>query len=418
MSVDGEGKPLEPGEPDDGSHTRGLLRRRDFAIYWWSGIISSPGNWVHNVSASVLMLTLTGSPLMVGVVNFAIFIPTLLFSLPAGSLGDRVEKRRLVASAQSAAALVAGSLAVLSATGRLTPALLVAVCFLLGTANALGKPALVAMIPLLVPRPAIARATALNVMQFQFGQIAGPGLASVILLLATPTWAFAINAFSCLGPIIAMRLIRLHEPREVAGDPKGAPSSTGAIADGLRFIRRNPAMPAILVTVVLSNGAVEALRTLAPTIADSFHRPEAAGVVIMGYSVGALLGLISFSQIEKVLPKRWMLVTAFTLQAIGVCCVALAPNLALTVLGSAPIGIGFSLSTPLLSAALQVLSPDAYRSRVMSVFSMAHLGLRPVFALAAGALATVLSVPWALAGFAALAAGAGVFARRRRVAEV
>jgi hypothetical protein len=59
----------------------------------------------------------------------------------------------------------------------------------------------------------VARATALNVVQFQFGQIAGPGIASVILLAATPTWAFAFNAVSCLGPIVAMLLIRLERRR-------------------------------------------------------------------------------------------------------------------------------------------------------------------------------------------------------------
>lgn len=421
--------------------TKGLLRRRDFAIYWWSGIVSSPGNWVHNVSASVLMLTMTGSPFLVGVVNFAIFIPTLLFSLPAGSLGDRFDRRAVVAIAQAATAAVAAGLAVLSATGHLTPTLLVVFCFLIGTGNAMGKPALVSMIPLIVPKGAVARATALNVMQFQFGQIVGPGLASVVLVLATPTWAFAMNAVSCLAPIIAMRLIRLEratpaalteQPAPVAAaeqpaddrrrsrhrQPGASARSESAVVAGLRFVRRHPLMPGILLAVVLNNGAVEALRTLAPTIADGLGNPEAAGVVIMGYSVGALVGLVSFSQIEKFLPQRWMLVTAFGLQAVGVCAVALAPNLPLTVLGAAPIGLGFSLTTPMLSAALQVLSPDDYRSRVMSVFSMAHLGMRPVFSLAAGALATLLSASWALAVFAVVAAGAGVFTRRRRVAEV
>jgi MFS family permease len=112
-----------------------------------------------------------------------------------------------------------------------------------------------------------------------------------------------------------------------------------------------------------------------------------------------------------------MLVTAFGLQALGVTCVAFAPTLPLTVLAAAPIGIGFSLSTPFLSASLQHLSPDEFRSRVMSAFSMAHLGLRPLFALLAGALATLLDARWALGAFAGLAVLAAVFAWRRRVAR-
>jgi MFS family permease len=389
-----------------------LLRRRDFALYWWAGMISGPGTWLHNVTASVLVLQMTGSPFMVGLVNFATFIPTLLFSLPAGSLGDRFDKRRVVTWSQVVALLVAVGLAVLSGLGLLTPALLIGVCFLLGTAAAVAKPAMAALLPALVPRSAVARATAVNVTQFQFGQIAGPALASLILIVASPTWAFGVNAATFIAPIVVMQLIR---PREEARSAEKAGGSS--VLEGLRFIRRSPVMPAILLAVVLCNAAVEALRTLAPTIAEHLQDPEVAGIVIMGYSVGAMLGLVSYGRIEDHLPRRWMLVTAFGLQALGVACVAVAPNLPLTVVAAAPIGIGFSMIVPLLSASLQDLSPDEFRSRVMATFSMAHLGFRPLFALAAGALATWLGVHWALAAFAVIALLAAGFVRYRRVAE-
>jgi MFS family permease len=405
--VDTASRPAVPG-------AWALLRRRDFALYWWAGIVSGPGTWLHNVTASVLMLQMTGSPFMVGLVNFATFIPTLLFSLPAGSLGDRFDKRRVVTWSQAAALLVAVGLTVLSALGLVTPWPLIGVCFLLGTAAAMAKPAMTALLPALVPRAAVARATAVNVTQFQFGQIAGPALASLILIVGSPTWAFGINAATFLGPIVAMQLIR---PREEGAGARGKKVGGSSVVEGLRFIRRSAAMPAILLAVVLGNGAVEALRTLAPTIADDLQGPEAAGIVIMGYSLGALLGLVFFGRIEDALPRRWLLVIAFGLQALGVACVALAPTLPLTVVAAAPIGIGFSIIIPMLSAALQNLSPDDFRSRVMSVFSMAHLGLRPLFALAAGALASVLGVQWVLAAFAAVAVGAAVFVWLRRVGQ-
>lgn len=395
---------------DDAS--RGPLKRRDFAIYWWAGIISSPGNWASNVCASVLMLSLTGSPFMVGVVNFAIFIPNLLFSLPAGALGDRVERRRMVVVTQSVALVAALVMAVLSGTGSLTPWVLVATCFVLGTANAFTKPPMLALIALLVPRAQVARATALNVVQFQFGQIAGPGIASVILLAATPTWAFAFNAVSCLGPIVAMLLIRLDS---TAGRGEVGKKGGGGIVEGLRFVARTPLMPAILLAVVLTNAAVEALRTLAPTLAHELDLADAAGVIIMGNSIGAMLGLVTFGLIEKVLPRRWMLPTAFALQAVGAAVVAVGGSLPVLALGALPIGIGFSLSIPLLSASLQMLSPDDFRSRVMAVFSMAHLGLRPLFALVAGALATAFGGAWSLAAFGVIAIMVAVVIRRLRV---
>jgi hypothetical protein len=100
-----------------------------------------------------------------------------------------------------------------------------------------------------------------------------------------------------------------------------------------------------------------------------------------------------------------------------VACVTAAPGLAAAVIAAAPIGIGFSLSTPLLSASLQALTPDDLLSRVMSAYSMAHLGVRPAFALAAGGLATVLDPRLALASFALLAASVAIVVHGRRVAD-
>lgn len=409
-----KGSPPADGEGGAGSALQ-LLRNRRFAAYWLGGLVSGPGTWLHNVTSSVLVLEMTGSPFMVGVVNFATFIPLLLFSLPAGALGDRVDRRLVVAVSCAVAGLAAASLAWVTAADFLGPGLLIVFCFLIGTAQAVNKPAHGALLPTLVSRVDLPRATALNVLQFQFGQVAGPGLASALLLVGTPALAFAFNAVSFLGPILSMAFLRssgVSRPA-VGGRPTGR--SRGSVREGVRAILASPVMPAMVVAVVLTNGAVEALRTLAPTIAAGRGVPEAAGVIIMGYSVGALVGLVAFGGTERRLPPGWMLPTAFALQLAGLLAAAAAPSLAVTVVAAAPIGVGFALSTPLLSAGLQALAPDDHRSRVMAVFSMAHLGMRPFFALAAGALATVAGTTVALLAFAGLALGAAVYVRRRGV---
>ncbi|MBC7307416.1 MAG: MFS transporter, partial [Dietzia sp.] len=317
------------GDGDAGGVRRSPLQRRDFALYWWGGMVSGPGTWLNNVTASVFMYTMTGSPFLVGVVNFAIFLPTLVFSLPAGAIGDRLDRRAVVVGSYTVSAGLAAALAVLAAQSRLGPALLVVMCFLLGSAMAFAKPSLAALLPALVPREDLARATALNVMQFQFGQVAGPGLASVILLAGTPALAFGLNALSFLGPIAAMLLIRLGP---APGGRRGRPARLGrggGVRAGLRYVRGDRLMPAVLLTVVLGNAAVETLRTLAPTIAEELRQPEVAGVVIMGYSVGALLGLLAFGRLEMAAPASRLLALAFMLQAIGLVGVALAPGLLL-----------------------------------------------------------------------------------------
>lgn len=392
---------------------REMLRRRDFAIYWWSGFVSSPGNWVHNVTASVVMFTLTESPLMVGLLNFAIFIPNLLISLPAGVLGDRFDRRWVVGLSNALGAAAATALTVLSVGGGLSPIALLALCFVIGCANPLAKPALSAMIPALVPRGSIGRATALYIVQFQFGQTAGPGLAAVLLLTASPSWAFGLNAMSYLAPIVAMFIIRFPEALTSDSGPSGP--RKGSIREGLRYIFRDRTMLFILIAVMLTNGAVEALRTLSPSLAAEQGSPEAAGFIVMGYSIGGLLGLVVFGLAERFISPRWLLPLAFALQALGLAMVAVAPTLALMLAAAIPIGIGFSLSIPRLSAGLQMRASDSYRSRVMAAFTMAHLGLRPFFALIAGALA-MLSIDGTIFVFFLLALAAAIFVGRRTIA--
>src|SRR5690606_8417806 len=101
---------------------------------------------------------------------------------------------------QASGGVFATVLTVLAATDRLEPWMLVGLCFGIGCSLAMGKPALISMLASLVRKREVARATALNVMQFQFGQIAGPGLATLVLLVATPAWAFGINAASFVPP--------------------------------------------------------------------------------------------------------------------------------------------------------------------------------------------------------------------------
>jgi MFS family permease len=376
-------------------------------------MISSPGTWVHNVTASVLILTMTGSPFMVGLVNFATFIPTLILGPLAGALGDRFNRRLVVGICLSVASLLAATLTVLTAAGWIAPWSLVTMCLLIGAMTALCQPSQVAILPALVRRDEISRATALNVMQFQFGQIAGPALATLVLLVANPAWAFGINAVSFLGPVAAMALIRPAAPTD--GNRTGA--GNGRFSEGLRLVWRSATLPAVLGSVILVNASTEALRTLAPTIAHNLGDATLAGLIILGSSSGAVLGLVLFGRFEARLSPSVLLALGFGLQAVGGVSLVLAPNLWLTVLAAVPIGLGFSFSVPLLSAFLQRSTPDAMRSRIMSTYTMAHLGFRPVFALVAGGLASVVGAPLVAVCFAVLAAVSAGLARRNRIAE-
>jgi MFS family permease len=375
-------------------------------------VISNTGTWVQNVTASILIFSLTGSAFLVGVLNFATFAPILLFSVPAGMLADRVDRRFVVVVTSAISALAAAALAVVTLQGRVTATLLVAVAAVLGTAYAFAKPATSSLLPALVPRDEVPRATVVNTMQFTVGQVAGSALASLLLATAGPGWAFGVNAVTFLAPIGAMLLIHLP--------PSGSPRSKGrrGALQGFRFLRSAPGLLAVLLVVVLNNSATEMLRTLAPSIATRLlERGEsAAALIVTSYSMGAAAGLLLFGTFLRVLSPPRAIAVASVLQVVGVLGVALSPSYPLTLAAAVPIGIGFSIAIPVLNAALQNGSPDEFRGRVMAAFAMAHLGVRPLFALLSGALAALAGARVAVLAFAAFAVLALVIGTRTSIA--
>ena len=399
--------PSQGSGPSAAADRPALWRRRTFAIYWTGGLISNIGTWLQNVTASVVVLEITGSPLMVGVLNFATFAPIFALSMFGGMLSDRYDRRTVVLCTQGISLVLSAALTVLQMTGTLGAVGLIALSALLGCSYALAKPALSALLPALVDPDEIAHATAVNTLQFNFGQVGGSALSALLLAVTNPSFAFALNTLSFLGPIASMMALR----SVVLPDRKGRSSLRGSGRAGLRFVLGSRPMVAMLVAIPLSNAAVEGLRTLAPDLVARLPglTSAAAGALVTSYSLGATAGLLCFGVVARRFAPGRILLVAFALQAAGLLAVPLGLALWPAIVGAVPIGIGFALNIPVLSAGLQVLSSDDFRGRVMSMFSMVHLGLRPIFSLLAGALASWWDPRWALMSFVAFPVLALVF---------
>jgi MFS family permease len=376
-----------------------LLLRPRFRAYWAGGLVSNVGTWLQNVTASVLVLDLTHRPLMVGVLNFATFAPIFALSMVGGMLSDRFDRRLVVVVSQSVSLVAAALVTGLTMAGRMNAMTLICLATVLGCSYAIAKPALAALLPALVDEDEIAHATAVNTLQFNIGQVAGSALSAIVLSFGSYSLAFALNTLSFAGPLLAMIALR-GVPLPTSG--RGV-ALRGSGAAGLRLVLRSPDMLAVLVAVALSNASVEALRTSAPELVGRLpgHGSGSAGVLVMGYAAGATIGLLFFGRLGRRFSGMRLIAAAFVLQAVGVVATAAAGSLVVAAAFAVPIGLGFSLNIPVLSGYLQHVSPEAFRGRVMSMFSMVHLGLRPLFSLTAGALASVMSVRYALASFVA-----------------
>jgi MFS family permease len=373
----------------------GVFGIRDFSLYWAGGLLSNVGTWLQNIAASAFIYLLTGSPLMVGLLNFAGFLPILLFSLFGGVVSDRFDRRRVIVVTHLASMSIAIVVAALTFTGHVFPGVLIAAAFISNTSYALAKPSLTSLLPALVPRERLAEATGLNLLQFTGGQLGGSVLAALIVATAGPAWAFLINAFTFLGPAVAVSLIRHVPPPDPAARRA---SGLQSIRDGLAYIRSSRVLLGALLGVAATSALAETLRTLSPVLAtEAFGRPEsAAGFLVAAWGGGSAIAIVATGPLSRRIEQWRLAAGGAVLHGLAAVALAIAPSFGLGLAAAFTLGVGYSLTFTVLTARLQDESGDGYRGRVMSVHTLSHLGMRPFNALLAGALAGILGVHLAL----------------------
>ncbi len=371
-----------------------------FTIYWAGGLVSNVGTWLQAVVGSVFVYDRTGSALAVGILNFATFLPVLIFSVWGGVLSDRFDRRHITVVTHVLSLVVGTGLAVLTFTGTVTEVHVVVTAFLLQTSWAIAKPSVISLLPALVPRAALAEAVGLNTLQFMVAQLVGPVLATVLLGTAGYALAFSINAATFLGPILSMAYLY---SRGLGGRAQRTAhaAATEAPLGIVAYVRSQPWIASVLLGVVSTSAVIEVIRTTSPVLVSTrLGLPSSdTGLIVAASSVGMMIGIAASVPLGRRGFAHTMASVGLVFQLVGLFLVSAATQMAVAAPAVALIGCGFSLCFPVLTSTLQTEVPDAVRGRLMSIHQMAHLGSRPFAALAAGAITAGAGVPAAcLAG--------------------
>jgi MFS family permease len=367
-----------------------------FTTYWAGGLLSNIGTWLQAVVGSVFVYDRTGSALAVGILNFATFLPILIFSVWGGVLSDRFDRRHIAVVTHVISFVIAASLAALSAFGAVTEIHVIVTAFLLQTSWSIAKPSVISMIPDLVPRPMLREAVGLNTLQFMIAQLVGPVAATILLGTAGYTLAFAINAATFVGPILSMLYLYA---RGLAGRPRSGRRDADAGGVGIiAYIRSQPWIASVLVGVVATSAVIEFVRTTSPAlVAQRLGQPSNdTGLIVAAQSGGMVVGILASVPLGRRGLARPMAPVGLVFQLVGLFLASTATDMLVAAPAVALIGCGFSFCFPVLTGTLQSEVPDAVRGRLMSIHQMAHLGNRPFAALAAGAITASYGVPAAL----------------------
>ena len=378
-----------------------LVKRRDFGPYFVGNALSATGTWFQNLASALLIYRLTHSALLLGVLNFSQFIPILVLTPWAGSLADRLDRRKLLLVSQSLAVLLSGGLAVLAWGGLATTWVVIADALLLGVVSAFSAPAQQALIVSLVRRDDVPTAVALNSMTFNLARALGPaGAALSVHYLGIPA-SFAVNAAS-YGVFIAA-LVVVH-PRAQAR----ASRAESRVRDSFRLVRERPELAAFLAIVAIVGFASDPVNTLSPAYAHAYGKPDTwAGLIVGAFGAGAVTA--AFVLAGRVAGSRRRMAATLLLLGGGVAAFSICPWLGLGFALLFVGGFGYLASNTSATTRLQLGVVEQQRGRVMALWSIAFLGLRPFASLLDGAIAhvwgvrvagVVLATPALLAGLA------------------
>ncbi len=376
-----------------------LRRNRDFALLWSSQVVSTVGTRVTSVAYPLLVLLLTGSPTLAGVVGFAQTLPFLLLYLPGGAWVDRWDRRRTMVACELGRMLALGSIAVTAALGGIhavTVPQLVAVAFVEGGLFVLFDLAEGAALPRLVAAEQVPTAVAWNQARTQGADLVGQPLGGALFAIA-PALPFAVDAASYLlsgGAVAAIRT-RLQGERAPTTDRLRT-----RIAEGMRFVRRSAFLRETVGIVgwmnLVFNGTFLVLIVRAQRLGGS---PGQIGLMLAAYGAGGILGAVAAPAIQRRLSGRLVLVAvAWLWTAVGIA-LAFAPSLVWLAVLVFVINLFGAPYNVVIAARMYRLVPEEIFGRVRSVGRIVAWGTIPIGTLLGGVLADKLGASRALLVF-------------------
>lgn len=372
----------------------GALRHRNFRLFYSGQLVSLSGTWMGVTAQAWLVLVLTDSPFYVGLVGALGSLPVLLLALFAGTVADRMSKLRLVMITQASAMVLAFVMAALVLTDRITVAQIIVIATLLGAVNAFDVPARQSFFVEMVGKEDLMNAIALNSSAFNVTRVLGPAVAGILIGKLGVGICFLLNGLSFLAVLTALFAIRVPPYRRAALPP----STWAHIWEGLRYVTGDRRVSAIVLNIAALSIFGFPFLVLMPVVARDVLGKGAVefGWMSSAVGAGALAGALMLAAFARRLPKGRMLRWASTGFGVILFAFALSRSLPLSLAMLVMTGFVLIVNTATTNTLLQTLTPDELRGRVMSVFTLAFVGMGPIGALQAGMLADRVGAPTTL----------------------
>lgn len=360
-----------------------------FRALWIAALVSNIGSWMQTVGAQWFLVESDASPVLIALVQSASAAPILLLGIPAGVLGEFLNRRTLLIWVQAAQVVIGLLLTVLTVTEAMTPALLLALTFLLGAASAVQLPAYQAIVPDVVPRELIPSAAGLSSISVNLARAIGPAIAGVIITSLGVSFVFALNAATFAFFLIVLVTWRGYRAPELAPEP-----FVDGLRAGLRYVAHAGVVRRICIRLGLFIVPASALFALLPLIATDRLGLDSNGygLLLAAIGVGSIGGAFLIAPAVARFGMNTVVIAASTAFGLGLVGVTLAPNLGVALPVLAVTGLSWIGVLATLNGAVQSFLPVWVRTRGLSVYQIVWFGSIAAGSALSGAAAAVFGV--------------------------
>src|SRR5215203_3983622 len=375
------------------SSTWAPLRSPLFRALWLAALVSNFAIWMQNVGAAWLMTSLSHSATLVALVQTATSLPFLVAALPAGVLGDIVDRRWLLVATLGWMTTVALALGLATLLGAMTPWLLLALTFALGTGYAAMLPSWQTVLPSLVSRSELSQAVTLVGVNVNASRAVGPAVGGLVIAATGPGAVFLLNAvlfFISLCVVFRWEGSRHHDARPER--------FMGALRAGLRFARNDPALRAVLLRAALFMVGGSAVLALVPLVARQQLGlgPDGYGLLLGCFGLGAVVGATLLSRLRLRASRNRIVAGASVVLALATFALAFVPDPVLAGLVLLVGGAAWLSAMANLNTTAQTLLPAWVRARGLSLYVLTFQTCLAVGSIVWGIAADGLSIQIAL----------------------
>jgi MFS family permease len=376
------------------SRTAAAFEIPAFRRIWTASLFSNLGLLIQSVGSAWAMTTMNAPASLVAMVQSSLMLPIMIFAMPAGAIADMYDRRIVALIAGTVGMMGAVAMTVSSATGVLSPYLLLACCFVIGSGMALMGPVWQASVSEQVPAAYLPSAIGLNSIAFNVARSFGPALGGVIVAAAGSVAAFGINVAFYLPALIVLYLWKRTPP------PMRLPPERmmRAMASGARYIVHSPSTRTVILRTLATSMAGGSVSALMPLISRDLLGGGAPtfGILLGAAGVGAVVGAMVMGRLRTRFQDESILRVCAVLGGASVVVVGLSQSMPLTMAMLFIQGGTWTIGFSVYNIELQISAPRWVAGRALAAFQAAAAGGAGLGAMLWGLVARGQGVAMAL----------------------